>query len=223
MNNEFPHAIIFDMDGLLVASEHVWQEAEAMLLEVRGKKLDLKIREDLIGLRMDEFLSRFKTMFGLDESIEILQEEVHRNMLALIPHEVKPQPGALEMLDYVQANRIPCAIASSSPTVIIEATIKSQGWEDLLQIRCSADSVAKGKPAPDVYLKAASLINTEPAHCLALEDSPNGAKAAVAAGMTCYAVPDGSHTRPEAFAGVTDYVFKSLHEVLAHLKSAKLA
>jgi beta-phosphoglucomutase-like phosphatase (HAD superfamily) len=100
---------------------------------------------------------------------------------------------------------------------IIEAVIDSQGWHTLIPQRCSAEGVARGKPAPDVYLLAAQTLKLAPGDCLALEDSVNGARAAVAAGMTCFAVPDPSHVAASAFAGVTPHIFDNLDSVLAHL------
>ncbi len=138
-------------------------------------------------------------------------------MLKLIPVKAKPMPGAIEMIQYVVEQGIPTAIASSSPGIIIESVVSSQGWDKFIPVRCSAEHLLAGKPEPHVYLEAAKALDIAPMNCLALEDSPIGARAAVAAGMTCYAVPDLSHTRVEAFAGVTEHVFDTLHHVLERL------
>jgi HAD superfamily hydrolase (TIGR01509 family) len=205
------------MDGLLVDSEPVWMLAETQLLTARGKVLDMALREKLVGLRTDEFIGQFRQMYALSEDVDTLNAECSRYMLEMIPTQVKAKPGAAELLAYITQQHIPCAIASSSPLTIIEAVVKSQKWGHILRTRVSADSVPLGKPAPDVYLKAAELLGVEPTDCLALEDSPNGARAAVAAGMLCYAVPDAAHTRPSAFDGITNYVFDSLYDVLSQL------
>jgi sugar-phosphatase len=128
-------------------------------------------------------------------------------------------PGAGELLAYVVENKIPCAIASGSPQEVIECVVSSRGWIEIFPLRITADTVTRGKPAPDVYLETARQLGVLPENCLALEDSPNGARAAVAAGMVCYAVADQRHMRPEAFDGITDHVFFSLHDVLAELKT----
>lgn len=212
------NAIIFDMDGLLVDSETVWAEAELRLLGARGKTYDdTHPRDELIGLRIDEFLDKLCATFNIDESPKSLYDELVEDMLQLIPERVMTKPGAPEMLEYLQLRNIPCAIASSSPQSIIEAVVAAQGWGDVLPVRVSAEAVARGKPAPDVYLEAARRLGVSPARALALEDSPNGARAAVAAGMTCYAVPDLFHSPVTAFDGITPYVFDSLHTVLAGL------
>jgi HAD superfamily hydrolase (TIGR01509 family) len=217
-----PKAIIFDMDGLLVDSEVIWAEAENRLLGARGKGYNETItRDEFIGLRIDEFLDRFCEAFNIDESHESLYDELVNDMLQLVPDKVIPKPGAREILDYVRLHNIPCAIASSSPQSIIEAIVETQGWSDFVQVRISAESVGQGKPAPDVYLEAARRLGFKPADCLALEDSPNGARAAIAAGMTCYAVPDLFHSPVTAFDGITPYVFDSLHTVLAQLTGGR--
>lgn len=216
------NAIIFDMDGLLVDSERVWADAETRLLAARGKAYDADhTRDDLIGLRIDEFLDRLCATFNIDESPESLYDELIGDMLQLIPDELMTKPGATEILEYVQLRNLPCAIASSSPQSVIEAVVASQGWTEALPVRVSAESVGRGKPAPDVYLEAARRLGIAPGHALALEDSPNGARAAVAAGMTCYAVPDLFHSPVTAFEGITPYVFDSLHTVLAQLTGGR--
>lgn len=217
MNPQF-RAVIFDMDGLLVDSEPVWAVCESALLEARGKQWDAAIQEGLIGKRIDEFLRGMIVGYGLEDDYENMRDELLATMCSLIPEQVVPRPGAPELLVYLAEQRVPCAIASSAARVIIDTVVTSQGWGHYFAISASADEVARGKPAPDVYLEAARQLGIAPADCLTLEDSPNGARAAVAAGMICYAVPDPSHTHPEAFRDVTPHVFDSLFDVLAALQ-----
>jgi len=217
MLNWQPRALIFDMDGLLVDSEPVWATAEDAMLEVRGRRPDAVFRTQIIGLRTNEFLDRMRLFYELEDAVDSLRVDILNRMLALIPQKVSPRPGALELIQYIAHRDLPRAIASSSPMPIIDAVVQSQGWEKIFTVRCSGDEVAHGKPAPDVYLLAAERLNVAPADCLALEDSPTGARAAVAAGMVCCAVPDPLHTRIDAFQGITDNVFDSLHAVLATL------
>lgn len=211
-------AIIFDMDGLLVDSETVWHVAETDMIEARGHKYTEEVRAGIVGLRMDEFMAKLRDHYGFEEPLEELIDELLSRLGNLLETEVQPQPGAHELVSYVVENAIPYAIASSSPKSVIDATLKSQGWDALFAVRCTADDEARGKPAPDVYLKAAQRLNIDPTKCLALEDSPNGSRAAIAAGMTCYAVPDRSHTDVSAFNDITPHVFDDLHQVLAIIK-----
>ena len=211
-------AVIFDMDGLLVDSERVWHIAEEEMFTGRGLAYTDEVREQIIGLRLDEFMHKLITMFNLTESADVLMADLIGRMLKRIPTEVEKQPGAQEIVEYVISQDIPTAIASSSPMAIIDAIVTAQGWDMAFPQRFSADDDAKGKPAPDVYIRAVQTLGFEPSECLALEDSPTGSRAAVGAGMTCYAVPDLSHSSPEKFADITPHVFTNLHEVLALLK-----
>jgi len=213
-----PLAVIFDMDGLLVDSEPVWAIAESALLAARGKRTDDEIQKTLVGLRMSDFLAGMSRAYNLTESFNDLYAEITARMTALIPEKVVPRPGAPELLDYLYAHGIPCAIASSSPMAIIDATVAAQQWGCYFRVHVSGDDVAHGKPAPDIYLEAARQLDLSPSDCLALEDSTTGARAAVAAGMICCAVPDTSHTTPAAFEQVTPYVYDSLHDVIETLE-----
>ncbi len=215
-----PSAVIFDMDGLLVDSESIWLIAEKEMIESRGHVYTEEARAQIVGLRMDEFIVKLHAIYQFEDDLTALHDQLLARMLELIPEMVKPQPGARELIDYIVEHNIPTAIASSSAMSIIEATVKAQGWDEIFAVRCSAEHEAQGKPAPDVYLAAARRLNIAPAECLALEDSPNGARAAVAAGMTCYAVPDASHTSISSFDGITPHIYKSLHEVLANLRTS---
>ena len=220
MSTFCPKAVIFDMDGLLVDSEPVWQEVEDGLLTRRGLVLDPSIRQRLIGMRMADFWGAMVLEYGLDEAPEQLIAEVTANMVATIPGHVDQRPGAQDLLDFLKARGVPCAIASSSPMAIIQAVVESEGWHGYFDTFVSGDEVPNGKPAPDIYLEAARQLGTAPADCLSLEDSRNGARAAAAAGTVCYAVPDLSHGHPDQFAEITPFVFASLHDVRDILSAA---
>lgn len=207
-------AYIFDMDGLLINSEPVWFHIEAGVLEKRGRVYDPGVQKQLVGLRMDEFWTNMVRLYDLSDTPADIIREVIALMVERVPHEVTPQPGATDLLDYLQGRGVKMAIASSSPRPIIDAVVRAQGWERYFPLHVSGDEVARGKPAPDVYLEAARLLGADPARCLALEDSPNGARAAVAAGMTCFAVPDRSHGQADDFLGITPHTFDTLYQVM---------
>lgn len=209
--------IVFDMDGTLVDSEIIWEEAESEMFAARGLTYTDEARQQVIGLRMDAFFQKLIEIYDLDETVEALSADLIERMLAKIPTMVKAKPGAEAIIEWATEHKLPYCIASSSPNSIIDAIVIAQGWDDLIPKRYSADEVALGKPAPDVYLYAAEQIGINPAECLALEDSPNGSKAAVAAGMTTYIIPDG-HSDSEQFADISPHIFDSLHDVLNHLK-----
>lgn len=215
-----PTAIIFDMDGLLVDSERLWKQAETALLAERGVNYDEAKHAPYIGMALPEFMRNIHQVYELTEPVDTLMAELIERVIDVVSSETQPQPGALAIVEWVIQHNIPYAVASSSPMDIINATLGSQpAWANAFPVRTSADEVEHGKPAPDVYLLAAQRLNTAPADCLAFEDSPNGSRAAVAAGITCFAVPDRSHAEPEQFADITPHVFESLHDVLAKLKA----
>jgi HAD superfamily hydrolase (TIGR01509 family) len=206
------------MDGLLVDTEPVWGRAETALIEARGHVFEVQVRKKIMGLRIDSIVRVFADHYKLSDDIPTLASELIRRLLDIIDEGVVAMPGADDLLDFLAENDIPCAIASSSSMPLIEAVVTNRGWLRAFPTRCSADSVPNGKPAPDVYLLAAQTLGFDAAHCLALEDSPTGARAAVAAGMVCYAVPDRSHAKASDFADITPHVFASLHDVLADLR-----
>ncbi len=213
-----PQAVIFDMDGLLVDSEPVWALSEREMLAARGKQPIPEVQQTLVGLRMRDFWQGMCRAYDLPDSVDDLCARMTQEMMTLIPQRVLPRPGANELLRYLEARGIPCAIASSSPMSIIDVTVSAQHWDRFFRVHVCGDEVAHGKPAPDIYLEAARRLGVDPSVCLALEDSPTGSRAAVAAGMVCYAVPDPSHSTPEAFASITPHVCASLLDVIDALE-----
>lgn len=216
MRNNFK-GIIFDLDGTLVDSEVVWHMAETAIIEGRGYKYTLAERALVLGLRIDEAMEALRKHYGFTDDLPTLVNELNQKMVEITREHVVGQPGAQELIDFVVRHNIPHAIASASPQIVIDEIVEHMGWMSQFPIRCSADDEARGKPAPDVYLTAARKIDIAPHECLAIEDTPNGTRAALAAGMTCFVVPDLKYAQPEHFAGLTPHIFKSLYDVLARL------
>ncbi len=216
-------AIIFDMDGLLVDSEPVWLEVEVGLLESCGYRFSAELREMCVGMRVDEFAAILKRHYPkLGESPAAIEKAITDGMLSLPPGRILAMPGADALVNYFAELGIPRAIASSSSQAIIEHFVTLMGWDVLIPQRYSAEFMPRGKPAPDIYLHAAERLGCPPETCLALEDSPAGTQAALAAGMTCFTVPDRSHSSPADFADINDRVFGSLHEVMREIRTKRL-
>jgi HAD superfamily hydrolase (TIGR01509 family) len=205
--------VIFDMDGLLVDSEIIWHEVEDQFFGDRGHTYGPGDRQMVVGMRVDEFLRTMKNHFGLTEEVADLVADLNGRMCNVLPERVQPRPGARRLIAYLQENNVPMAVASNSSRQIIDVTMTAMDWLDTFTVRCTGDDEERGKPAPDVYLTAARILGVDPANCLGLEDSPRGAQAVVAAGMTCGAVPDLSHTPASAFESITPYIFDSLDDV----------
>ena len=216
-------ALVFDMEGLLGDSEPVWHEVEIDLIESFGYLYADKVRDMGIGMRVDEFaaiLQRYYPRVG--ESPAAIESAITERLLSLPAERIRSRPGAEEIVRYAAARDISRAIASSSSQVVIEHFVGLMGWEEQIPNRYSAEFMARGKPAPDIYLHAAEQLGVAPEHCLALEDSRTGTLSALAAGMTCFTVPDLSHSRLEDFAEVNDKVFGSLFDVMDAIKSEGL-
>lgn len=216
-------AIIFDMDGLLVDSEPVWHEVEIELIESAGYSYSKELRDMGVGMRVDEFAAILQRHYPkLGESPEAIEAAITERMLNLPPGRIKAMPGADELVKYAAELGIPRAIASSSSQRIIEHFVRLMAWDELIPQRYSAEFMQRGKPAPDIYLHAARQIGVAPECCLALEDSRLGTQAALAAGMTCYTVPDLSHSSVSDFADVNDKVYFSLQEILGEFKEKRI-
>lgn len=216
-------AIIFDMDGLLVDSEPVWHEIETSIVEAAGCIYTDEVRELTIGRRVEEFAAIICQHYpSIADSPAEVAARLVAGMTAMPREKIKARPGADDIIRYAAEKDIPRAIASSSPQVIIEHFLAMLGWDALIPHRYSAEGMARGKPAPDIYLYAAAQIGCRPAQCLALEDSRAGTLAALAAGMTCYTIPDLSHSSLADFADINDRIYGSLHEALAEFKAKGL-
>ena len=216
-------AIIFDMDGLLVDSEPIWYEVEIGLIEAQGYTYADEVRDATVGLRVDEFARIIHKHYPkVGASPEAVAQAVMDGMTKVPREKLHPRPGAEAIIDYVAQQQIPCAIASSSSQVIIEHFVEILGWKDKIPQRYSAEFMERGKPAPDIYLHTAHQLGLQPQQCLALEDSRAGTQAALAAGMTCYTVPDLSHSKISDFDGINDKIYDSLFDVLEEFKTKGL-
>ena len=203
---------IFDMDGLLIDTEPVWRTAETAVLARYGVELT---RADVIestGHEIGGVVAGWLRRLARDEAAEpdpaTVTGEITDLMIEHVAAEGEPMPGVPEAIALFERWGLRLAIASSSPPRLIDAVCRRLGL-DRITVRCSATEVARGKPAPDVYLAAAARLGTDPACCLALEDSVTGVAAARAAGMRCIAVPD-PHLAGDPRYGAADLVLGSL-------------
>ncbi len=216
-------AIIFDMDGLLVDSEPVWHQVEIDLIEAAGYRYSPELRDMGVGMRVDEFAAILQRQYPrVGDSPAAIEAALTGRMLDLPRGSIQAMPGADELLRYAAERDIPRAVASSSSQRIIDHFAAMLGWSSLIPRRFSAEFVKRGKPAPDIYLRAAAGLGLLPERCLALEDSRHGTQAALAAGMTCWTVPDPSHSSAADFADINRFVYPSLGAVLDKIKQKGL-
>lgn len=201
------------MDGLLVDSEILWRRAETTLLAQHGQSYDEEVANRHMGMRIDEACEIMIQAYGLPLEPVAFSEQIVEELLAEFERGLARMPGAEAMMAQAAAFDGPVAIASSSPMRVVRFVVELFGWGPRVDVLCAGSEVARGKPAPDVFLLAAERMGLRPAQCLVFEDSVNGARAARAAGMRCVAVPDPAFHAPEAFEGIADLVLPSLEGV----------
>lgn len=199
-------AAIFDMDGLLIDSERLWQEAEIKCLGEVGVRLDREMCLETTGLRNDEVVEHWHRKFPWERPSK---SQVERNILATFTELLRaggePKEGVGHVMSLVRTLGLKTALASSSPYAIISTTLERLGLGSAFDCVYSGQEEPYGKPHPGIYLTAAGRLRVPPEECLVFEDSLNGVIAAKAAKMKCAAVPEefARHDRRFVIADVT--------------------
>ncbi|MGF1683722.1 HAD family hydrolase [Photobacterium minamisatsumaniensis] len=181
--------IIFDMDGVIIDSEPLWQQAQDESLSVYGIHVTPEECERYtMGKRVDAIANTWCELYQLKINSEVLEESILRNLYGLILREGKANPGLYELLDFLEGRGYQIGLATSSNRIVIEAVFDKLRLWDYFKVICSAEDEKLGKPSPDVYITAAKKLGVEPNKCLVIEDSLNGLIAAKAALMETYLV-----------------------------------
>ena len=205
-------AVVFDLDGVLVDSEHLWDEVREGLARERGGRWHDGAQADMMGMSSHEWSQYMHDVIGLAETPEEINEEVVRRLLARYETGLPLFPGAVAALTRLDA-ALRLGLASSSNRPVIDTVLRVAGLEDLFEVTVSSEEVARGKPAPDVYIEAARRLRLDPASCTAVEDSANGIRSARAAGLRVLAIPNPRYPpAPEALAQADD-VLASLDDL----------
>lgn len=178
--------MVFDLDGVLVDSEPLWAEAIVEALAAHGVVYRRGLEPRHRGMRMAELVPFLLAEHGCRADPRVFGERLLDSLLSRFPG-LHPLPGAERAIDLARANGS-VALASGSSLAVIRQVLDRFRWR--FDAVCSADEVALGKPAPDVFLLAARRLGVDPRDCVAVEDSPNGIAAAKAAGMRVVAVGD---------------------------------
>ena len=198
-------AVVFDLDGVLIDSEHVWDEVREQLARERGGRWHKRAQADMMGMSSTEWSRYMHNVIGLSDSPEEINAEVVLRMLEQYAVHLPLIEGAGEAVERL-AGSFRLALASSSNRPLIDAVLARAGLTDLFEATVSSEEVLRGKPAPDVFLEAARRLDVAPALCAAVEDSENGIRAAHAAGMRVIVIPNRRYPPPPdalAVAGVT--------------------
>lgn len=209
-------SVIFDLDGTLVDSMWLWHDIDVEFLGMRGLALPETYQRDIEGMSFTETAVYTKELFRLPESVEELKEIWNRMAIEKYTYEVPYKPGAEEFLKYCKEQGISAGIATSNSRDLAEAVAGALHFGDYIQEIVTACEVKQGKPAPDVYLEAASRLGAQPEHCLVFEDVPMGILAGKNAGMRVCAVEDAfSLALKEEKKGLADYYIADFREVFA--------
>jgi HAD superfamily hydrolase (TIGR01509 family) len=212
-----PTAVVFDLDGVLIDSERCWDVARQAVVGAHGGHWQPQATRDMQGMSAPEWSRYLHERLG----VELEPDEVNTAVVGRLRTEYREHlpllPGAVEAVR-AAASRWPLAVASSSNRELIELVLDESGLADAFAVVVSSEEVARGKPAPDVYLAAVQALGAAPPECVAVEDSTNGLRAAAAAGLVVVAVPNADFApEPDALAlaaVVTDSIAKLTPEVI---------
>ena len=205
-------AVVFDLDGVLLQSEEVWDAVRERYVREAGGRYDEEVQRAMMGMSAPEW-SRY-----LHEEAEVRQdpEDINRavveRMLEAYRAELPLLPGAVEAVRRT-AESFPLGLASSSNREVFEAVLDLAGIADCFGATVSSEEVARGKPAPDVYLEAARRLGVEPECCTAVEDSHAGIRSAKSAGMRVVAIPNASYPPDDEALALADVTLESLEQL----------
>jgi len=212
-------AVIFDLDGVLVDSERMWDEVRRAVIAAHGGHWIPEATRAMQGMSTPEWARYLVERLGAELTPERIADVVIDEMARRYAAGPPILPDAEATVRAV-AQRYPVAIASSSPPVLIDAFLAATDLAGVVRVAVSSEQVAAGKPAPDVYLEAARRLGVAAESCAAVEDSTNGLRAALAAGMTVYAVPNPHFPPDPAVLTQVDAVLTELAELPGLVGSA---
>jgi HAD superfamily hydrolase (TIGR01509 family) len=211
-----PAAVVFDLDGVLIESEQVWDAAREDLVRERGGTWDERATTDMMGMSSKEWSSYMHDRLDVPMTPAEINDDVVRRVAAAYEEHLPLLPHAVETVRDL-GGRWRLGVASSSNRPIIELVLERSGIRDCFAAVVSSEEVANGKPAPDVYLAIARQLDVDPTDCVAAEDSTNGIKSAVAAGMRTIAVPNREFRPDDDVLAAAAVVVPSLAEVTPDL------
>jgi HAD superfamily hydrolase (TIGR01509 family) len=205
-------AVVFDLDGVIVDSEHVWDAAREALARERGGRWHEKAQQDMMGMSSVEWSRYMHDVIGLKDPPEEISAAVVRRLEANYREELPLIDGAKEAVARL-AERWPLGVASSSNRPVIDLVLDLSGLNRFFRATVSSEEVPRGKPSPDVYLEAARRLGSHPEETAAIEDSRNGILSAKAAGMRVIAIPNRRFPPGEEILAEADVVLRSIFEL----------
>jgi HAD superfamily hydrolase (TIGR01509 family) len=207
-----PAAVVFDMDGVLVDSESVWDDVRKRFVEEKGGHWHDGAQRDMMGMSSVEWSNYVRDRLGVDMEPEEISRAIADRVADVYREKLPLLPGAVEAVNSL-GGEWPLGLASSSNRHVIDLVLDLAGIADAFQVTVSSEEVGAGKPAPDVYLETARRLGKEASACVAIEDSTNGIRSAHAAGLALIAVPNQDFPPEPDALGLADVTVKSLTEV----------
>ncbi len=213
-------AVVFDLDGVLIDSEPVWEQVRRGLVAERSGHWAPDAQKKLMGMSTPEWARYLSEDLGVGLPPGEVADLVTGRMAASYREHLPLLPGAVEAVRRLAA-RWPLGLASSAPAVLIETVLQAAGLRPDFRVTMSTEQVPRGKPAPDIYLAVADRLEVAPARCAAVEDSSNGLRSAAAAGLRVIAIPRPRYPPdPDALA-LTNLVLTSLDDLTPEAVAAQ--
>ena len=204
--------VVFDMDGVILDSEQVWDEIREQLAHERGGRWHAQAHADMMGMSSVEWSRYMHEEIGVSDEPAAINAEVVRRILDRYGSSPPLLPGARDAVATV-ARRWPLALASSSNRALINAALEQGGLTALFTATVSSEEVERGKPAPDVYLEACLQLGVDPSRAAAIEDSHNGIRSAKAAGLRVIAIPNEHYPPDTAALAEADIILKRIADL----------
>ncbi len=208
-------AVIFDMDGTIIDSMWIWRDIDVAYLKKHNIELPIGLQKEIDGMSFSQTAEYFKRRFKISDELEDIKKEWNDMASEYYKSHIEMKEGALELIEDLSSRGIVLSVASSNSRLLIEIIMERFGLGKYIKSITTSCEVEKGKPAPDVFLEAASRIGVTPDRCLVFEDVPNGIIAAKAAGMKCCAVYDDfSKELDDEKRDLSDYYVNSFFELM---------
>lgn len=212
-------AVLFDFDGLLADSEPLQKAAWRTYLAQHDRVLEPALIDRMFGLRLVESAALVRDELDLPFSAQEVMDARDAVFLQSLAGVLQPMPGAVETVAAMRRLGVRTALATSGHRRYIDLALRELALEHAFDAIVTGDTVARGKPAPDIFLRAAELVGVAPAGCVVVEDAPHGIAAARAAGMLAVAIPN-EMTRELDF-GQAELVYASLDEFRAWVEQRR--
>jgi HAD superfamily hydrolase (TIGR01509 family) len=209
-------AVVFDLDGVLLDSERLWDQARREVASGHHGRWRADATAAMLGMSSVEWSAYMRDTLGVDLAPDHIVDLVVANLLEQYRRRLPLVPGAAEAVRRI-GRRWPLALASSAGRKVIDTVLAVAGLQHEFQATVSSEEVPRGKPAPDVYLEAASRLGQPPPACAAVEDSANGIRSGLAAGLRVVAIPNRDYSPPASVLAKAQLVIDSLADLTVEL------